>query len=85
MFRGKVRSLFALNQKYAKIGQSRALPCTGNSDLFDLILGLSQAGGIQQGHGQPAKIHTNLDHVARSPCKFRSDRRIAPCQSVKQR
>ena len=80
-----LRNFFLRHQENPQIRRRRTFPGQGHAHCFDLVLGLAQAGSIQQGDRQTRKVHANLDHVARCSCDLRRDRRCAARQGIQKR
>jgi hypothetical protein len=74
-----------LHHPQHQIGRFRPRPRAFDAFQLDRILGLPNAGGVEQRHRPATEIEMHLDHVARGAGIRRHDRRLALGDPIEQR
>src|SRR5882724_3982388 len=74
-----------VNKPEHKIGGSRPLPRAANTFLFNRIVRIADASGVEQRHRIAVKIKMYFDYVTRCACIRRYDRRLALGNTIEQR
>ncbi len=76
---------FRLNQMNPDVSAHCPVPASCNPDLFNLIVPLPKAGGIQKRHRKPVNHRLNFDHVSRRARYFRGNRSVPANQKIQKR